>query len=281
MVAASYIHLTMEKDLYNDFRIPVPTGFEKVFSHFYFAGNTSDQTITKTLLPSYQTIFVFSFGSNVLLESTQNTQLTVDKCLVLGTIKRAFTYSLPPGSSILVAALKDDAFYRFFGSSPATENLPIDPCGLVDGNCFTALWYELNKIDNPDEQVRYILEFCRPYLREQSGVAQQLLDYGEGSLSPIKTVATHNSQSERSIQIKQKKYFGYSVKELSRYRRFLKAIKLIEDMASKGAKEDWFRIIHECGYYDQSQLIGDFKHYINLSPTRYLKFQKEICNPNH
>jgi AraC-like DNA-binding protein len=42
---------------------------------------------------------------------------------------------------------------------------------------------------------------------------------------------------------------------------------------------DWFEVINECGYYDQSQLIHDFKHYINLSPAKYLKFQQDICNP--
>ncbi|MGO3805023.1 MAG: helix-turn-helix domain-containing protein, partial [Sphingobacterium sp.] len=85
--------------------------------------------------------------------------------------------------------------------------------------------------------------------------------------------------TERTIQLKQKIHFGYSVKEINRYKRFLRAVEYIESIDSKVSKEDWFTIINDCGYYDQSQLINDFKHYLNLSPTKYLKYQQDICNP--
>lgn len=67
---------------------------------------------------------------------------------------------------------------------------------------------------------------------------------------------------------------------LYRYERFLKAIKIIEETNFDSSKVDWFEIIEQCGYYDQSQLIRDFNHYLNLSPLKYLKFQDIICNAN-
>ncbi|MFT3902575.1 MAG: AraC family transcriptional regulator [Niabella sp.] len=268
-----------QNETYDNFRIAVPTDYENVFSHFYFAENQSSETITKTLLPSYQTILIFNFGTKALLHSKQNTQIEIDKCFVLGTIKKAFAYSLPPQSKILVANFKDDAFFRFFGNALLTENLPVNPDELLDENCFTALWYELNKIDSVNEKVNYILEFCKPYLRERNAIAEQLTNFKEQSLNPIKTIASDTRQSERNIQINHKKHFGYSAKEINRYQRFLKAVEMIENIASKSSKDDWFTIISECGYYDQSQLINDFKHYLNLSPTKYLKFQRDICNP--
>ncbi|WP_294312395.1 AraC family transcriptional regulator [uncultured Chryseobacterium sp.] len=267
-------------ETYNNFRIAIPADYKDVFSHFYFAENLSDKTIIKTLLPSYQTILIFNFGTKALLHSKQNTKIGIDKCLLLGTIKRAFDYSLSPQAKILVANFKDDAFYRFFGNALLAENLPINPDELLNENCFTALWYELDKISNVNQQVNYILEFCKPYLRQQNKIAEQLKNFKEQSLSPIKAIASYNNQSERNIQINYKKQFGYSAKEINRYQRFLKAVEYIEAIASKASKEDWFTIINECGYYDQSQLINDFKHYINLSPKKYLKFQQDICNPS-
>jgi AraC-like DNA-binding protein len=268
-----------QKETYDNFRIAVPTDYEDVFSHFYFAENQSAETITKTLLPSYQTILIFNFGTKTLLHSKENTQIEIDKCLVLGTIKKSFDYSLPPQSKILVANFKGDAFFRFFGNALLEENLPIDPDELLSENCFTALWCELDKIENANEQVNYILEFCKPYLREQNAIAKQLTNFKDQSLNPIKAIASNNQQTERNIQINHKKHFGYSAKEINRYQRFLKAVEMIGNFASKSSKEDWFAIIDECGYYDQSQLINDFKHYLNLSPTKYLKFQRDICNP--
>jgi AraC-like DNA-binding protein len=179
----------------------------------------------------------------------------------------------------LVANFKDDAFYRFFGNTSLAQNLPVHPDELIDENCFTALWYELNKMDNVDGQVNYILECCTPYLRQRETIAQQLANFKEQSLNPIKAVASDNKQTERSIQIKQKEHFGYSAKEINRYQRFLKAVEYLGNIASRVSKEDWFTIVNDCGYYDPSQLINDFTYYLNLSPTRYLKFQQDICNP--
>lgn len=270
--------MTEEQEKYNTYRIGVPADFEEVFSHFYFAENKSGKTITKTLVPSYQAILIFSFGANILLRTRQNLQITLDKCLVLGPIKQAFEYSLPQNSEILVANFRDDAFYRFFGKASIAGNLPLSPDEMLDENCFTALWAELNKISDVTNRVNFILDFCKPYLSQRNIIIGQLTNFKGQSLNPIKSIASGNNQTERNIQINHKKHFGYSAKELNRYKRFLKAIELIQGIASKASKTDWFEIINKCGYYDQSQLIHDFKHYINLSPSKYLKFQQDICN---
>jgi AraC-like DNA-binding protein len=267
------------KEKYYQFRISVPDEFGEVFSHFYFAENKSSETVTKILLPSYQTILIFNFGTKAMLSSKESTQIEIDKCLILGTIKKAFEYSLPPQSKILVANFRDDAFYRFFGMALLAGNLPLNPDELLNENCLTALWHDLDKISNADGQVDCILEFCKPYLQKRSIIAEQLTNFKEQSINPVKAIADKNNQSERNIQINHKKYFGYSAKEINRYHRFLKALEYIENILSKASKEDWFEIISECGYYDQSQLINDFQYYIGICPTKYLKFQKDICNP--
>lgn len=268
--------MTENEKQYNNFKIAVPADYQEVFSHFYFAENTSTETITKTLLPSYQTILIFNFGSTAILYSNQKTKVEIDKCLVLGPIKQGFDYSLPPKSKILVANFKDDAFYRFFGNALVAEHLPINPDDLLNENCFTALWAVLNKIDDTNHQVNYILDFCKPYLKKRNEIAEKLTNFSNETL---KFIANQQNQTERNIQINHKKYLGYTAKEFNRYQRFLKAIELIQKVASASSKIDWFEIINECGYYDQSQLIHDFKNYIKISPTKYLKFQQDICNP--
>lgn len=264
---------------YLSYRISVPDEFQEVFSHFYFAENQSDQLITKTLLPSYQTIMIFSFGDRAFIHNGPDEQIEVERCIVLGPIKKAFDYSLGPKNRILVTNFIDDAFYRFFGTAALAENLPVDPNSLLEENCFTVLWNKLSELTDTTSQVRHILEFCRPYLRDRNTVTGQLLDLKESAYNPIKKVAGNENRSERSIQLNHKKHLGYSAKEINRYQRFLKAIEMIQNVATKATKEDWFKVIDECGYYDQSQMINDFKYYMDLSPTRYLKLQRSICNP--
>ncbi|MXN90534.1 AraC family transcriptional regulator [Flavobacterium sp. Sd200] len=269
--------MTKHNEEYESLRIDVPPSYREIFSHFYFAENNTDTTFRKTFLPSYQTILVLSFGNNVLLHS-QNTHIEIAECVILRTIKKAFDYSLPPNSKILVVNFKNDAFYRFFGHALISQNSTIEPDKLLRENCFTLLRKKLNEIERVDMQINYILEFCKPYLKERNCIAEQLSNFEESSLDPIKTIAESNDQTQRNIQIYQKTYFGYSNKEINRYKRFLKAIELIDNTVIKKKKVDWFTIINYCGYYDQSQLIRDFKHYINLSPLKYIKFQQDICN---
>jgi AraC-like DNA-binding protein len=90
-------------------------------------------------------------------------------------------------------------------------------------------------------------------------------------------MAGHTGQTKRNIQLKHKQRLGYSEKEVTRYERFLRALEQVNQYNSAGAKVNWFDVIYDCGYYDQSQLIHDFKHYLGLSPTRYLKVQHDIC----
>jgi len=75
--------MTQNNETYNHFRKAVSTDYENVFSYFYFAENLSQATITKTLLPSYQTILIFNSGTKVLLISRQNTQILAGRYPVL------------------------------------------------------------------------------------------------------------------------------------------------------------------------------------------------------
>lgn len=268
----------MPNENYHSNRITVPPVFEEVFTHFYYAENKSDVPLSQTLLPTFQTIMVFNFGAPVSFRSSQQDELEIEKCLVLGPIKQALTYTLPPKAEILVANFKDDAFFRFFGTAIIAENFSIHPDELLNENCFTVLWQELKKINDTASRVQYILEFCRPYLQNRDPITAQIAGFNDTNQSPIKAISEKNNLSERAVQLHHKKHLGYSAKELGRYQRFLKAIQLIQSIASNTSKVDWFEIISECGYYDQSQLIHDFKHYLHLTPLKYMQFQQGICN---
>jgi len=265
---------------YHSYRLSVASEFETVFSHFYFAENNSAHAITKTLLPSFQTIMVFNFGTKARLVSNAQNEIEVDKCIVLGPLKSAFEYTLLPGSQILVVNFKGDAFYRFFGKAFLSDHLPLNPDEVMEENCFTYLWHQLNGIKNVSDRVSCILDFCRPYLKLQHTTATLLADFKDSTRNPVKSIAEEIGQTERNVQLMQKKHFGYSSKELSRYQRFVKAIGLIQKALLSSKKVEWFEIIDECGYYDQSQLIKDFKHFINLSPRNFVRFQQDLCQPS-
>jgi AraC-like DNA-binding protein len=260
-------------------RVDVPAAFEALFSHFYVAENHSNVRITKTLLPSFQSMMIFSFGETVTLRSRQNSQIILDKCLVLGPIKQAFEYTLPPGAEILVVSFKDDAFYRFFKSPPLEKNRAINPDNLVDESCFTALWQALKQEADANSRVNHILDFSQPYIRQRTLLSEQLSNVKSAKADTVKSLAELQQKTTRTIQSHHKKYLGYSAKEFKRYQRFSQAISQVQSRLAAGSKVDWHDVIADCGYYDQSHLIRDFQYYFQLSPSQYLMFQQDICGP--
>ncbi|WP_316844090.1 AraC family transcriptional regulator [Pedobacter psychrodurus] len=270
-------YLIMKSDAeYYGYRIAVPAEFEALFSHFYFAENKSENPITQTLLPTFQSIMVFSFGVPLSLVTKEKEEISMDKCLILGPIKQAFTYVLPAGGEMLVVNFKDDAFFRFFGTASLMEHL--HPDDLLNDNCFTMLWTKLNKVHSVSDKVAHLLDFSRPYIQNRHPLTEQIIALGNTAISPVKEISAQQKLSERSVQMNLKKHLGYSSREIGRYMRFLKAVELVQQLASDQDAVNWFEVIEQCGYYDQSQLIHDFKHYLNLSPSKYLKFQQGICN---
>jgi hypothetical protein len=118
---------------------------------------------------------------------------------MIGPIKHAFDYSLPPNAEILVINFKDDAFYRFFGSTPIAEHIPMNPEDLVNDDCFSILRFELNKMNDIHGRVDHILKFSELYLKNRNEIAVQLANFKEQSLNAIKSVACQNSLYRREI----------------------------------------------------------------------------------
>jgi len=263
---------------YTSKRIPVPPDWESVFSPFYYAANQQQKTVIKKLLPTFQTILVFSLGNTSYLRPAGTQLLAVEKSMAIGPLKKTLEYHLPPGSEILVANFRADAFYRFFGKAlQSYRQLLLHPDELTPAHCFAALWQELKALPVVEQQVAKLLDFAGAYLREREMAAEYIINSQvPESLNPVKLIADKNKQSTRTVQLQYQKYLGYSAKEINRYQRFEKAVALIQQQMETHTI-DWFEVIHQCGYYDQSHLIHDFNFYMDISPVQFLKLQEEIC----
>ncbi|MGH2624988.1 MAG: helix-turn-helix domain-containing protein, partial [Sphingobacterium sp.] len=208
-------------------------------------------------------------------------RLRMGKYAILGPIKKAFSYTVPPGAELFTLNFRQDAFFRFFGQPPAASDVPLNPDLLTGQGCFGEWWQTLAQMQGLQDRVDYLLNCCRPYIGEQDHrIAQAIqLDQqlGDVSVDPIKTMAATARQSIRNMQLQFQTQLGYSAKAYLRNQRFIQAILLIQTLLDKGEKLDWFTVIETCHYYDQSQLIKDFKYFMDLTPTKYVQFQEAIC----
>ncbi|MGO2101435.1 MAG: DUF6597 domain-containing transcriptional factor [Psychroflexus halocasei] len=270
----------MEKpaNKYKSYKIKPPKDFSEVFSHFYGAENHSKLPVTKILSPSFQTILVFNLSKNPLKISTENHQFTIQKCMVLGPLKKAIHYTIPAHSTFFIINFRDDAFYRFFNQSVLNSSFFENPDQLTGENCFSVLWQQLKKLDNPKKYVEELCDFSWSYLKERDTIVEKItLLRDQSSEDPIKAVAVAEAISKRTVQKRHKQSFGYTAKEIQRYQRFSNALHALEIKTVNYQTVDWFGIINQCGYYDQSQLIHDFQYFLSCTPSHYLKFQRDIC----
>ena len=63
-------------------------------------------------------------------------------------------------------------------------------------------------------------------------------------------------------------------KEFLKVIRFQSAVRQIEQQD----QVDWSAIAYDCGFYDQSHFIADFKKFSGYTPSQYLKIKGSLLN---
>jgi AraC-like DNA-binding protein len=97
----------------------------------------------------------------------------------------------------------------------------------------------------------------------QHAVAQMMESHGTLS---IRALSDHIGISQNHLGNQFKRLVGVTPKEMARLIRFEHVLHSINPAQS----ENWARIAHQCGYYDQSHFNKDFVAFTGYSPTDYL-----------
>ncbi len=267
--------MTTEKDNpcgYCSQRVEVAPELQTVYSHFYFAHNQSNSVMSHTFIPTYRVLLIFSLGTPVSIRLNAQAEQVIERYLILGPVKQAFDYCLPPGARIIVVNFAGDGFHRLFGSAGAEQALAAG----FDDNCFSQLWQYLQHHTDIGVCTQHLLALGQSYLRRVSQHEADLSPYLQTEHAS-KTVAAHYGKHPRTIQMQYKKRLGFSAREFSRHQRFIRAIEYVQTALESEEIINWADLIFACGYYDQSHLIRDFQHYLAISPSRYLDLQQQLC----
>ncbi|MCF8379200.1 MAG: helix-turn-helix transcriptional regulator [Bacteroidales bacterium] len=90
----------------------------------------------------------------------------------------------------------------------------------------------------------------------------------------IKTISDKVGYSQKHTIKLFKEHVGVTPKEFLKVIRFQKAIQQIENQISV----DWSQIAFDCGFYDQSHFIADFKVFSGFTPSEYIKQRGDFLN---
>jgi AraC-like DNA-binding protein len=93
----------------------------------------------------------------------------------------------------------------------------------------------------------------------------------------VRQAARETGFSQRHFIELFRREVGIPPKLFCRIRRFQQALELLR----KDAAPNWALLAAECGYFDQSHFISDFRAFSGLTPTEYLKQRSEQTLQNH
>jgi len=96
-------------------------------------------------------------------------------------------------------------------------------------------------------------------------------------ITTVRAVAREAGLSQRRFIQVFAREVGVSPKLFCRIRRFRSVL----DTVRHTAAPVWGRVAVDCGYYDQSHLIHDFRFFANLCPTEFVRRRSDCAMQNH
>jgi AraC-like DNA-binding protein len=101
--------------------------------------------------------------------------------------------------------------------------------------------------------------------------AVRAISLNKGQIT-VDTLAHHLNLSHRQLERKFNEKVGMPPKQLCRIIRF----RYVFEYLTRSPSNNWASVALDCGYYDQSHLIREFKHFTGLTPMAYFNRAGEI-----
>ncbi|MCE7040856.1 helix-turn-helix domain-containing protein [Dyadobacter sp. CY312] len=265
------------------FEVSAP--LDEIIRHFYCIRTSPDfEKIDKHLLPNLEMMLVFNFGKSLRLSFADQPYdgFYVNNVAVIGPLRKMLNYEVLPDADLIIAEFNVDGFYRLFQlpmSERAGEEI-WNPDEILKAG-FHELWDTLKDIPLQTERLELLKDFMLAIIQDSDDCLKPLFNgisyLNNPLIQPVRAMALDSEFSERTIQNRFKKYLGYSPKELLRFLRFKQVIAAIQQQ--ERLEVDWYRLIEEFGYHDQSHLIKDFHHYLGITPKKFVKeiIGKKFC----
>ncbi|MCF0063170.1 AraC family transcriptional regulator [Dyadobacter chenwenxiniae] len=244
--------------------------------HFTFADGSSIPFKPYAPRPE-QTLAFFPRGSESVENLITNTMIKRPRSVVIGQYSQRTNRHLNgPEFCVLLVNLRPGVLYRLLGV-PFTEltNTFIDAEDILPKE-ITRVNERLNGAETPEEMIgiieKLLLELTTKITRNDhpiDAVTNLLIQRPEDS--SVLTLAESSCFSPRQFERLFKERMGISPKLFTRIARMTKAFSI----KYNHAELDWLSIAIYCNYHDYQHLARDFKDLAGVTPTTYLREEKD------
>lgn len=251
-----------------------PNGILSEFIDKYWIVQENIQNPGKyKILPDGYSDFIFCLSGKAMPKVNENT-LSLCEAYYVGamTVFSELT-ALPAQLDMLGIRFKPGGL-SVFCDIPLYEfrNLRVDmeECCFLFPRGFTDRLRELSTtIERINEIEKYLTACLEKYFNsdQQIGYAVKQIHFSHGQLS-INFLMEKICLCQRHFERKFKHSTGYSPKELARITRFRHTSLLLKN----SSPANYQHLAMDCGYYDHSHMIKEFKQLTGVPPTKFCLF---------
>ncbi len=177
------------------------------------------------------------------------------------------------GVEMFVITVKNAFAFPILGDSMANLTNTVSQAEELFGEEIQLLWSDLRNLSELDMRIKRITAFFEKQLQWDENRWQWLrffeaLDRRYMEQITVQQLVDEVGLSQKSLIQQFKKLIGITPKEFIRLKRFQKFIGLLSQGATPS---NLTTLAFECGYFDQSHCIREFRHYAGTTPKEYLR----------
>ena len=185
---------------------------------------------------------------------------------VVGAMTACQVYQLQGGEPVVGIRFRPGAAGRFLGAAPSELTDRLIPLEDIWGARGRRLAEALRDTRSAAACAALLEGEMRPAPRDAGALERAIAALVEAcGAADIDWLADQANLSPRQFRRRCHEATGLTPKQLARVLRFRRAVSLVDFGAARG----WAHLAAECGYYDQSHLIHDFREFSGSTPADY------------
>ncbi len=220
------------------------------------------------VLPDGRAEMIFHYGKPPLLQDSQGHFVEQGRALFAGQLEASIVLKTHAAASMLSVRFRPAGVSQFFGFPQSELTGRVTELSSVAGHLTRDLIEQvLGDAQNNDQRIKYLVSFFEKRLgyRPLFDLAPLINEIEErGGHTRAAELAARHGLSRRQLERLFKHQVGVSPKtfcKVVRFQRFLSAL-----------KQPGVRLLDaglDCGYYDQSHLIREFKAFAGVAPLAH------------
>jgi AraC-like DNA-binding protein len=257
------------------FKIIQPSAVLKPYVSCYFLFQTQQVLdMADTVYPSGVMEMIFNLGDGSWESMVENEYIKTPPVELWGQLTKPLNIRCKGRHTMLGVRLYTHTAAYFLDDEPSVFNNQISDLAVIGGNPIRKLHARLQDADSTEQRIALLEAFLIRRLMHNEKknlrvdkVADILsslkLNYSERS---VNEVAISHGISSRYLHKLVFEHTGLSPKLFNKINRFQHSLLLI----AKG-NQALTSIAYECGYFDQSHFIRDFRSFTGITPSEYFE----------